>query len=81
LRGFAVTADSKKKRQRRPRPLAEALEPGRLGWRLGEWCKATGTSRPTLWRHAKSGAVKIVYVGDTPLVPRSEAVRLGLIDA
>ena len=52
----------------------------RLAWRLAEWMKLTGTSRPTLWRQVKRGDLKVVYVGHTPLVPRAEAVRLGLIN-
>jgi hypothetical protein len=52
----------------------------RLGWRISEWVELTGTSRPTLWRQVKSGKLKIVYVGTVPLVPRAEAIRLGLID-
>ncbi|QIG91489.1 hypothetical protein [Bradyrhizobium sp. 6(2017)] len=51
----------------------------RLGWRIPEWMKATGTSRPTLWRQVKRGDLKLVYVGPTPMVPRSEAIRLGFI--
>ncbi len=51
----------------------------RLGWRLPEWMALTGISRPTLWRQIKRGDLKIVYVGPTPMVPRSEAIRLGLI--
>lgn len=52
----------------------------RLGWRLPEWMALTGISRPTLWRQVKRGDIKLVYIGPTPMVPRSEAVRLGLID-
>jgi hypothetical protein len=51
----------------------------RLGWRIAEWCRLTGTSRPTAWRHAKTGKLKIVYMGAIPLVPRTEAVRLGFL--
>jgi hypothetical protein len=51
----------------------------RLCWRIGEWCLLTGTSRPTTWRKVKAGTLKIVYYGTTPMVPRSEAVRLGFI--
>jgi hypothetical protein len=56
------------------------VAPDRLAWRLAEWMKLTGTSRPTLWRQVKRGDLKVVYVGHTPLVPRAEAVRLGLIN-
>jgi predicted DNA-binding transcriptional regulator AlpA len=52
----------------------------RLGWRLPEWMRLTGTSRPTLWRQIKRGDLKIVSIGSTRMVPRSEAVRLGFIN-
>jgi hypothetical protein len=59
----------------RARPLND-----RLGWRLPEWMQLTGTSRPTLWRQVKRGDLRIVRIGKTPMVPRSEAIRIGLID-
>jgi predicted DNA-binding transcriptional regulator AlpA len=52
----------------------------RLGWRLPEWMKLTNTSRQTLWRQVKRGDLRIVRIGSTPMVPRSEAIRLGLIN-
>jgi predicted DNA-binding transcriptional regulator AlpA len=55
------------------------ITPDRLCWRLPEWMKLTGTSRPTLWRQVKRGDLKLVYVGPMPMVPRSEAIRLGFI--
>jgi predicted DNA-binding transcriptional regulator AlpA len=57
------------------------LTADRLGWRLPEWMKLTGTSRPTLWRQVKRGDLRIVYIGPTPMVPRAEAIRLGLINS
>jgi hypothetical protein len=56
-------------------------EPDRLGWRISEWMRLTGTSRPTLWRQVRRGDLELVYIGPTPMVPRSEAIRLGLINA
>jgi hypothetical protein len=56
-------------------------KPSRLGFRISEWSELTGTSRVTTWRNVKRGHLKLVYVGPTPMVPRSEAIRLGLIDA
>jgi hypothetical protein len=53
----------------------------RLGWRIPEWISITGTSRPTLWRQVKRGDLKLIYVGPMPIVPRSEAIRLGLINS
>jgi predicted DNA-binding transcriptional regulator AlpA len=41
--------------------------------------KLTGISRPTLWRQIKRGDLKLVYVRPTLMVPRSDAIRLGLI--
>ncbi|MEH2473644.1 putative DNA-binding transcriptional regulator AlpA [Nitrobacteraceae bacterium AZCC 2161] len=57
------------------------IAPDRLGWRLPEWMKLTNTSRQTLWRQVKRGDLRIIYVGPTPMVPRSEAIRLGLINS
>jgi predicted DNA-binding transcriptional regulator AlpA len=53
----------------------------RLGWRVSEWMRLTNTSRATFWRHVKSGDLKVVYIGHTPIAPRSEAIRLGLIQS
>jgi hypothetical protein len=53
----------------------------RLGWRIKEWTALTGTSRPTFWRQVKAGQIKVVYIGGIPIVPRSEAIRLGLIQS
>jgi len=60
------------------RPLTA---PDRLAWRLPEWMMLTGTSRPTLWRQVKRGDLKLIYIGPMPMVPRSEAIRLGLINS
>lgn len=52
-----------------------------LGWRINEWVLLTGTSRPTVWRQIKSGQLKVVNVNGIWLIPRTEAVRLGLLAA
>lgn len=52
---------------------------GRIGWRISEWNRLTGTSRATTWRQVKAGQLKVIHIGQIPLIPRSEAVRLGLI--
>jgi hypothetical protein len=57
----------------------EACIDARLGWRIAEWLALTNTSRTSLWRQAKAGQIKIIRVGGIPLIPRSEAVRLGLL--
>jgi len=66
--------------ERRRRQRQASLD-SRLGWRIDEWCQLTGTSRPTVWRQAKAGILKLVYVGNIPIVPRTEAIRLGLIQS
>lgn len=53
----------------------------RLGWRLNEFCKLVNLSRATLRRMADRGDLKLIYFGGAPLVPRAEAIRLGLIAA
>ena len=59
----------------------EARLDARLGWRIDEWVALTGTSRPTVWRQAKAGQLKLAYIGTVPINPRTEAVRLGLLPA
>ena len=66
-----------KERQRR---RAAALDQA-LGWRIDEWAALTGLSRPTVWRHHRDHKLKIIYVDKIPFVPRTEAIRLGFIDA
>jgi hypothetical protein len=53
----------------------------RLGWRIFEWTALTGVSRATVWRQLKSGQLKSIRVGSARIIPRSEAIRLGLLDA
>jgi hypothetical protein len=52
----------------------------RLGWRVAEFCKLVPVSRTTISKMAKQGELRLVYFGDVPIVPRTEAVRLGLIN-
>ena len=52
---------------------------GRLAWRINEWVALTGMSRPTVWRQARRGDLKLIRVGGIPMVPRTEAIRLGFI--
>lgn len=70
---------TRRKKQRRTTKNG-AMDHRRLGWRIDEWVAQTGTSRPTVWRQVKRGDLRIVYVGPMPMVPRSEAVRLGFIN-
>ncbi|SFJ01468.1 hypothetical protein SAMN05216525_11752 [Bradyrhizobium sp. Gha] len=70
---------TRRKKQRRSKKQRNAIDHRRLGWRIDEWVAQTGTSRPTVWRQVKRGDLRIVYVGPMPMVPYSEAVRLGFI--
>jgi hypothetical protein len=70
---------TRRKKQRRTKK-SDAIDHRRLGWRIDEWVAQTGTSRPTVWRQVKRGDLKLVYIGPMPIVPRSEAVRLGFIN-
>jgi hypothetical protein len=71
---------TERERERRAQQRRASLDQ-RLCWRINEWVALTGTSRPTVWRHARSGKLRLVYMGAIPIVPRSEAIRLGLIEA
>jgi hypothetical protein len=53
----------------------------RLGWRIAEFCKLVPVNRATISKMAKQGKIHLVYFGDVPVVPRTEAIRLGLITA
>lgn len=74
---------SQTEKERRQRQREESLrlqrEQRRLGWRLNEFVALTGVSRVTLWRLAKSGQLKLAYVGKIPIVTGHEARRLGLL--
>ena len=71
---------STRERERRRRQQQASFET-RLGWRIAEWVALTGTSRPTVWRQAKAGTLRITYIGNIPIIPRTEAIRLGLIQS
>lgn len=51
-----------------------------LGWRVSEFAAAVGISVATLWRYIESGKIKAVKIGGVRLIPRIEAVRLGLLE-
>ena len=70
---------STRERERRQRQRQANFE-ARLGWRIDEWVELTGTSRPTVGRR-KAGTLKITYIGNIPIIPRTEAIRLGLIQS
>jgi len=73
--------DRKARRERDERRAATINSGASLGWRINEWCALVGCSRPTVWRHNRAGKLKLIYIGEIPFIPRSEAVRLGFIDA
>ncbi len=66
---------------RRARQSEKNSKGPRLGYRISEWSELTGTSRQTTWRAIRSGAIKVIDYNGIPLIPRSEAVRLQLLDA
>ena len=66
--------------QERTRRRAALIDQA-LGWRIDEWVALTGTSRPTVWRQNRDRKLKIIYVDNIPFVPRTEAIRLGFVDA
>ena len=51
----------------------------RLGYKINEWSQMTGTSRATTRRLIACGYLKIIPYGGgrIPLIPHSEAIRLG----
>jgi hypothetical protein len=53
----------------------------RLAWRLREWEALTNTSRATVQRQIKNGDLHVVRIGTVRMIPRSEAIRLGMIAA
>jgi hypothetical protein len=51
----------------------------RLGRRVAEFSKLVSVSRGLIEKLASSGELRLTYLGTTPIVPRTEAIRLGLI--
>ena len=64
---------------RRAREHAVGLK-HQLSWRLTEFAAVVRISLPTLWRRIRAGDIRVVRLGGVVLVPRSEAIRLGLMD-
>ncbi|MET4207713.1 hypothetical protein [Bradyrhizobium sp. LA2.1] len=48
----------------------------RLGYKISEWSKMTGTSRATTWRAIKTGKLKALNYFGIKLIPESERARL-----
>jgi hypothetical protein len=53
----------------------------RLGWRVAEFCRLVPVSKSLISKMSKEGKLNLIYFGDVPIVPRTEAIRLGLIAA
>jgi hypothetical protein len=62
-------------------PTSSTENDERLGWRVAEFCKLIGMNRATISKMQKAGQLNLIYFGDCPVVPRAEAIRLGLISA
>jgi hypothetical protein len=48
----------------------------RLGYRISEWSRLTGTSRVTTWRNIKNGKLKAIDYCGIKMIPDSERARL-----
>ena len=63
-----------KPRRGHNRPPDLLPEPARVGWRIDEWSKKTGTSKPTTYRRIADGTLKTRQYGGVTLI-------LGFADA
>ncbi|OKO75121.1 hypothetical protein AC629_34350 [Bradyrhizobium sp. NAS80.1] len=61
---------------RRGRQSDSKLNEPRLGYKISEWSKMTGTSRTTTWRAIKTGKLNAVNYCGIKLIPESERARL-----
>lgn len=50
--------------------------PGRLAWRVAEFCTAIGISRSHFYAELKKGNIRTIRIGGRRLVPDSERERL-----
>jgi hypothetical protein len=67
---------------RKKPPLRSSLPTeARLGWRMDEFSELFSVSREQLWKLEKKGEIRLARLGRISIVPRHEAVRLGLIAA
>jgi hypothetical protein len=60
----------------RMRRSEKSNKPVRLGYRILEWSRLTGTSRVTTWRNIKSGKLKAIDYCGIKMIPDSERARL-----
>ena len=73
--------DQMKKTSEKTIDQLDVSDQERLGWRVPEFALLIKMSTATISKMAKAGQIKLVYFGDVPIVPRTEAIRLGLIAA
>jgi hypothetical protein len=45
------------------------------------FCRLIHVDRATILKMAKAGQINLVYFGKCPVIPRTEAIRIGLITA
>ena len=65
--------------QEQAREAEQHKQGERLGYRINEFCAMTKVSRVTVWRMAKTGKLRLAYLGDIPIIPVDEVRRLGLL--
>jgi hypothetical protein len=66
-------------RRRQRQIKANISNSDRLAFRLDEFAALIGVSITTLWRRVNAGQIKVIDLGATRVIARSEAQRLGLI--
>jgi predicted DNA-binding transcriptional regulator AlpA len=63
------------------KPIPPIQADDRLAWRVPEFAKLVSVSAATIYKMSKAGKIRLEYFGDLPVVPRTEAIRLGLLSA
>lgn len=59
----------------RVRRSEKSAKAARLGYRISEWSRLTGTSRITAWRAIRDGKLKAINYCGITLIPDSERAR------
>lgn len=62
-----------------PREVVTIPMTQRLGYRTSEFARLCGVSVPTIWRQIRDGKIETVEIGGVKLIPRSFAIKRGLI--
>jgi predicted DNA-binding transcriptional regulator AlpA len=62
-----------------PRAVVTIPMTQRLGYRTSEFAHLCGVSVPTIWRQIRDGKIETVEIGGVKLIPRSFAIKSGLI--